>query len=190
MCWGGRQWFGKVANRKVVFIFTVYCQIGLILKSTCHDKILAKQDVLSLDLHMASLCFSVILVIPINLIATAHLFREWITSVINWLLGHISQPTPTPPTSIHIDLIASRSMRTLQWIFRQRTWFTWNIAIMEENKLFSILNTGIILLQNNSGGDFCEFFSRHPSLDTSSNISNGNFRDTKLQPDSSFSVEG
>ena len=80
-------------------------------------------------------------------------------------------------------------MRTLQWIFRQRTWFTWNIAIVEENKLFSILNTGIILLQNNSRGFFvCEFFSRHPSLYTSSNISNGNFGDPKLQPESNFSL--
>ena len=33
---------------------------------------------------------------------------------------------------------------------------------MEENKLFSILNTGIILLQNNSGGVFCEFFFQAP----------------------------
>ena len=100
-----------------------------------------------LHFHMASLCYFVT-VILIWLQLHTHFGNGWLLSWIGFYAVFISPHHP--PALIPVDWIASRSVRTLQWIFRRRIWFTWIIGIAQESKLFSILNTGIILLQKNS----------------------------------------
>lgn len=89
-----RQCLGKVASRKEGLNFIICCQSSLILKSTCHDMIQAKQDVLSLAFPHGLLML--LCDCHINLVATAHTFWEWMTTVMNWLLCRISLPTPPP----------------------------------------------------------------------------------------------
>lgn len=117
-------------------------------------------------------------------IATARSFWEWTTSVMNWLLCHLYFPRALIP----VDWTASRSIWTLQWIFRQRLRFTWNLGIVQESNLFSILAT-VSFCSRITQGNFTSvcFFPGTLLSTTPSSISSRNFRGSKLHPRSNLS---
>lgn len=122
------------------------------------------RSVCPLEFHMASLCFCDSDV-PINLIATARSFWERMTSIMNWLLCHISlSPFHLDPCRLNcfqVNVNPTVNLQSEGMIYVERSG-----GIAQESNPFFILNTKCHLLQKNSR-QLLIFFSspRHPQVE-------------------------